>query len=113
MLKHYFYRIVFIVTFFNELCPLQLDRVILSTNENPNYIQFWPTAAKAWQEIVGVRPTLALIASEDVQVDRRYGDVIRFEPIKKVFLRPFMLNVFDCCYRVYSLMKGVCLQISI
>lgn len=59
----------------------KIDRVVLATNDNPDYIQFWPIAAKAWQEIVGVRPTLALIGGQDVQVDESYGDIIRFEPI--------------------------------
>ncbi len=63
---------------------LHLDRAILATNDNPNYIQFWPIAAKAWQEIVGVRPTLALIATPDVEVDESLGDVIRFEPIEGI-----------------------------
>lgn len=83
--KYWFYLYMFsIVNLFIEVSPLKIDRVILSTNDNPNYIQFWPVAAKAWQEIVGVRPTLALIASKEVQVDTRYGDVIRFEPIAGV-----------------------------
>ena len=62
--------------------PLKLDRVILSTNDDPRYIQFWPMVAKAWKEIVGVQPTLALIGDESVQVDESLGDVIRFEPIE-------------------------------
>ncbi len=85
MLRWYYCLVVFPVFIFcSKVLSFQIDRVILSTNDNPDYIQFWPVAAKAWQEIVGVRPTLALIGSEDVQVDTRYGDVIRFEPIEGV-----------------------------
>lgn len=68
---------------YNSFC-FQLDRVILATNDNPDYIQFWPLAAKLWTEIVGVRPTLALIGDSSVEVDETLGDVLRFKPIKGV-----------------------------
>ncbi len=64
--------------------PMKLDRVILSTDANPDYIQFWPVVAKAWKKLTGVRPTLALIADANVQIDESLGDVIRFEPIPGV-----------------------------
>lgn len=60
---------------------LKIDRVILATDANPDYIQLWPVAAKAWHKITGLRPTLALIAEKSVTVDESLGDVIRFEPI--------------------------------
>ncbi len=48
---------------------LRLSRVILATDANSDYIEFWPIVAKAWKEIVGVKPTLALIAHKDVYID--------------------------------------------
>ncbi len=63
---------------------LTITRVILATNDNPNYIQFWPIAAKAWSSVVGLRPTLALIADDSVTVDETIGDVIRIKPIEGV-----------------------------
>ncbi|HLB40602.1 MAG TPA: hypothetical protein VJJ83_02325, partial [Candidatus Babeliales bacterium] len=62
----------------------KLDRVILSTDNKPEYIQFWPIVARAWQELVGLRPTLVLVADESVQVDTSLGDVIRFQPVPEV-----------------------------
>ncbi len=59
---------------------LKIDRVILATDDHPNYIQFWPLVAQVWQNM-GIRPTLALIGDQDVKVDTSFGDVIRFEPI--------------------------------
>ena len=61
---------------------IKVDRVILSTNDHPNYIQFWPMVAKAWKDIVGITPTLALIGDDDVELDETLGDVIRFKPIE-------------------------------
>ena len=63
---------------------LKIDRVILSTNDNANYIEFWPIVAKVWKELIGVKPTLALIGNKDVKIDETLGDVIRFEPIENV-----------------------------
>lgn len=63
---------------------LKLDRVILSTDANEKYIAFWPLAAKAWKKLIGVTPTLALIADKDVKIDESLGDVIRFEPLPDI-----------------------------
>ena len=59
---------------------IEIKRVIISTNDNPLYIEFWPVVARVWQSM-GIRPTLALIADEECAVDTSLGDVIRFSPI--------------------------------
>jgi hypothetical protein len=66
------------------LQALTPTRVIVASDANPNYIQFWPIVAQAWRDIVGIRPTLALIAPDNVSVDESLGDVIRFAPIEGV-----------------------------
>ncbi|MBS0648527.1 MAG: hypothetical protein JSS10_04790 [Verrucomicrobia bacterium] len=65
---------------FSALNGLELKRVILSTNNNPLYIEFWPVVAPLW-EAMGLRPTLALIASKDCPIDTTIGDVIRLDPL--------------------------------
>jgi len=70
-------------SFFSSF-SLKLDRVIVSTDANPMYMDFWPIVAQAWKEIVGIKPTLALIAPADVEIDESLGDVIRFEPIEGI-----------------------------
>src|SRR3990167_8708329 len=62
----------------------KLDRVILSTDNNPTYKDNWPIVAKAWKELVGLKPTLAFISNEENEIDETLGDVIRFKPIKGV-----------------------------
>lgn len=69
--------------FFN-LSALKIDRVILSCDTNPTYIQFWPIVAKAWKELIGIQPTLALIAEDDVDIDTSLGDIIRIKPIPNI-----------------------------
>ena len=68
---------------FFQVEALIIDRAIVSSDSNPDYLDFWPIVAKAWNKL-GIRPTLALIADKSVQVDESLGDVIRFEPIKGV-----------------------------
>lgn len=76
-------KIIFMILLFwiNSACGVVIDRVILGCDANPLYLEFWPIVAKTWKEIVGIKPTLALIASKDVIIDESLGDVIRFEPI--------------------------------
>ncbi len=65
----------------NSMRCLTPARVILATDNNPTYIQFWPIVAKAWQQWIDLKPTLALVAEEGVRVDESLGDVIHFKPI--------------------------------
>jgi hypothetical protein len=64
--------------------PLTLKRVIVASDANALYLDFWPLVAHAWERLTGLRPTLALIAEDDVFVDETCGDVIRFKPIPGV-----------------------------
>ena len=57
-----------------------IDRVIVSSNENLTYLEFWPLVAQAWKKM-GIKPTLALIADKNLTIDETLGDVIRLEPI--------------------------------
>ena len=57
-----------------------INRAIVASDSNSDYLDFWPIVAKAWTKL-GIRPTLALIASRELLVDESLGDVIRFEPI--------------------------------
>jgi len=67
----------------SSLSALELNRVIVATNDNPNYIEFWPIVAPLWEEM-GLRPTLALVADEECVVDSTLGDVIRFKPLSGI-----------------------------
>ena len=82
-LRQVFFNFLFFSLFFSPLQALELKRVILSTNDDPFYIEFWPIVAPIWQAM-GLRPTLALIADEDCPIDTSIGDVIRFDPIPNI-----------------------------
>jgi len=38
-----------------------LDKVVLSSDSSPKFINFWPIAALSWQKIMGVDPILAYV----------------------------------------------------
>ncbi len=100
---------VFIVVCFFNLSAFKVNRAIMATNINPMYLDFWPIVAKAWKQIVGVQPTLALIADKNVQIDESLGDVVRFEPIPGVptsyqaqVIRNFLPALFPDDYSILS-----------
>lgn len=62
------------------------DRVILSTNENPKYIEFWPLIPRAWRKLFGVEVSLAFLTERSehdplVARMRDDGEVVLFKPL--------------------------------
>jgi len=62
---------------------MKIDRVILASNSQKNYIEFWPTVAKAWKRF-GVQPTLLYTDENDTSVDYDVGDVVSIPQIKNL-----------------------------
>lgn len=59
---------------------MKIDRVILASDDNKNYIEFWPIVAKAWAHF-GVKPTLIYTGKDDDFIDSEVGEVIRIPKI--------------------------------
>ncbi len=76
--------ILLFISIISSVYPMKIDRVILSTNTNPGYSDFWPIVATSWKKRIGVKPTLALICDGDIKIDESLGDVIKFDPIPGV-----------------------------
>ena len=53
---------------------MKIDTVILSSNDNPNYIQFWPIVSEAWS-LMGVEPILIYTGEEEYKLK---GNVINY-----------------------------------
>ena len=53
---------------------MKIDRVILASNENQNYLDFWPIVSEAWERL-GVKPTLIFTGKEKIKLP---GEVINF-----------------------------------
>lgn len=64
------------------------DRVILSCDANPKYLDFWPVVNRAWQKLFGVEPMLAFVGTYSEQHARRetlaHGNVIYIRPVDGV-----------------------------
>jgi hypothetical protein len=66
---------------------VKIDKVILSTNDNPLYYKFWPYVAKAWERI-GIKPILFFIGDtipEDIE-NNVYsgGEIIQISPLEDI-----------------------------
>ncbi len=75
--KESFFILLF---FFFNLESLKIQRVILASDTNPMYLEFWPLVSKAWFRF-GLKPTLAFISHEQVELDNTYGEVVQIQPI--------------------------------
>ena len=56
------------------------DRVVVSSDDSPAFLNFWPCVSQAWQKFFDMKPTLALVTNKtatDPLFDklRKYGDV--------------------------------------
>lgn len=80
----HFFALIIGLSCFQCNNAFNLDRVILSSDINPTYIEFWPIVSHAWKQIVGIRPTLALIAPLDFPIDASCGDIIHIEPLPNI-----------------------------
>jgi hypothetical protein len=60
--------------------PFRLERVLLASDLNHDYLDFWPSTRRAWREIVGLEPMLVLVAAHD-----RVPAVLRDDPAVTVF----------------------------
>jgi hypothetical protein len=60
---------------------MKLDRIILASDLNANYIQFWPLVSRVWQYVTGAKPTLFFIAPLDTPIEKVNGcDIIYVPP---------------------------------
>jgi len=60
---------------------MKIDKIIVSSNDNPLYLEFWPYVAKAWRKLLGDGPEIILGYLSDKPIDglEEYGTVMRFD----------------------------------
>tara|TARA_R100000458_G_C8266393_1_gene241422 strand:- start:464 stop:1246 length:783 start_codon:yes stop_codon:yes gene_type:complete len=66
-----------------------MDRLILSTDDNETYINFFPIVAKAWKKFFDIEVSLAYVTDKDdnhplVTEMRKYGEVHLFPVVRGV-----------------------------
>ena len=57
-----------------------MRRILISTNDHPDYIQFWPLIAKAFKQLFDIRPTLVYVTTQKSEWVESFGEVIYEEP---------------------------------
>jgi hypothetical protein len=60
---------------------IPVDRVIVSSDLNPQFLNFWPLAAASWTQVFGITPTLALVSRSEISMEvleklKQFGEVI-------------------------------------
>jgi len=63
---------------------MKIDRVILSSDLSPKFLNFWPLASRSWIQIFNIRPTLVTVSKSTIDLDVRkkleaWGDVFCIE----------------------------------
>lgn len=62
---------------------MNIDRVVVATNNNPEYYQFWPIFAKRWLSW-GVVPTLIAISEDKLDFNEEIGEILYVYPVEGV-----------------------------
>jgi len=66
---------------------MKLKYAIVSSNSNPEYLDFWPYVAKAWRELIGLEPVLMYIDNElPPEEVYQYGEVVYYQSIPTLYL---------------------------
>ena len=59
---------------------MKIDRVILSTNNNPIYYEFWNPLSKLYLDNFGIKPTLIFLGDKNeissLKLSDEYGEII-------------------------------------
>jgi hypothetical protein len=67
---------------------VKINKVILATDSNPSYIQFWNPISKVWKTKFNIDPILIFIGTEaqfkTADLSEEYGKIIRQEPIANI-----------------------------
>lgn len=64
---------------------MQIQKVILSSNCDFFYLDFWPLVSKIWRKKFNIIPVLFLIHDDkSVRVSEEYGEVVYFNPLPDV-----------------------------
>lgn len=66
-----------------------MNRVLLSTDDNETYLNFFPIVAKAWNRLFNAPVSLAFVTSKPddhplILKMRQYGDVFTFPPVQGI-----------------------------
>ena len=62
---------------------MKINYVLMGSNNNPLYLDFWPIVSKVWKEVFNITPVLGLISDEETDIyDDGNGLVIKLKSIE-------------------------------
>lgn len=82
---------------------MRLSCALVACNDNPKYLDFWPTVKKAWWDIVGIPCVMVYVAETIPEYLASDPAVIHFKPIKDVSIS---LQAQEVCQMYPALLKG-------
>ena len=64
---------------------MKIESVILSSDSNPEYIDFWPMVSRQWHK-TGIKPVLCYLraANDTRRISREYGEVIDYDLVEEI-----------------------------
>lgn len=64
---------------------MKIKHVILSVNNNKEYLDYWPICSKAWNQGIGIRPELIVVDKNPnaISLDNSNGDILRVKASPK------------------------------
>jgi len=82
---------------------MKIDYVVMGSDTNPMYLDFWPLVSKMWKTVFNITPVLGLICSEDSDfIQDEYGLVKKFKSISGVneglqsqIIRLYLPNILE------------------
>ena len=76
---------------------MKIDKVILGSDTNPFYLDFWPIVSMIWKKKFKIEPILILIHdNKNITVTEEYGKVFYIDPVENV-----PLNIQAQCCRYF------------
>ena len=66
-----------------------IDQVIVSSDQSPRFLNFWPLVAKSWKDLFNISPTLVLVSNHAADSQllndlRSFGSVVQLDAIPRV-----------------------------
>lgn len=61
---------------------MNIDFAIVSSDDNPFYLDFWPVVSKLWRERMKIEPILLYFGNKDL--DQRHGTIIKMRTVPGV-----------------------------
>jgi hypothetical protein len=61
---------------------MKIDYVVVGSNKDPMYLDFWPIISKVWKEVFNITPVLGLICNESVDFQEdKFGLIKKFKTV--------------------------------